>query len=130
MHRLYHIPFLYRHFHKLHHTYKQPTAFSVTALHPFETVSMQMIMALPIVLIPVHWCKRKRETYNPYNQKYIFFCSNPNFIEYFQFHFILYYCTPTIMALLIILESHSRLCGGSHGNQMQYFMITITSIRM
>ena len=27
-----------RHFHKLHHTYKQPTAFSVTAIHPVEFV--------------------------------------------------------------------------------------------
>lgn len=55
MHRMFHIPFLYKHFHKLHHTYKQPTAFSVTALHPVETVFMQLIMSLPIVLFPVHW---------------------------------------------------------------------------
>lgn len=59
MHRMLHIPFLYKHFHKLHHTYKQPTAFSVTALHPVETVGMQLVMALPVVMFPVHWSKYK-----------------------------------------------------------------------
>uniref|UniRef100_A0A6A7G422 Delta(7)-sterol 5(6)-desaturase erg32-like isoform X1 n=2 Tax=Hirondellea gigas TaxID=1518452 RepID=A0A6A7G422_9CRUS len=41
-HRIYHHPVLYRHFHKLHHRYKQPTAFSVTAIHPVEFVQMQL----------------------------------------------------------------------------------------
>ncbi|GBP79318.1 Delta(7)-sterol 5(6)-desaturase erg32 [Eumeta japonica] len=36
MHRLYHTPWLYKNFHKLHHKYKQPTAFSVTAIHPWR----------------------------------------------------------------------------------------------
>lgn len=56
-HRLYHFPFLYRHFHKLHHKYKQPTAFSVTALHPVEFIHMQLVLASPIVFVPVHWSK-------------------------------------------------------------------------
>lgn len=54
-HRLYHIPFLYRNFHKLHHKYKQPTAFSVTAIHPVEIVHMQMSLVVPIFVVPLHW---------------------------------------------------------------------------
>lgn len=55
MHRAYHTPFLYKHFHKLHHKYKQPTAFSVTTIHPVEMVSLQMAYASPMFLVPVHW---------------------------------------------------------------------------
>ncbi|XP_037037566.1 lathosterol oxidase-like [Bradysia coprophila] len=54
-HRFYHIPFFYKHFHKLHHTYKQPTAFSVTAIHPVEIVQVQLTMAVPLFVMPVHW---------------------------------------------------------------------------
>ncbi|KAB7495119.1 Delta(7)-sterol 5(6)-desaturase erg32 [Armadillidium nasatum] len=43
-HRIYHMPFLYKHFHKLHHKYKQPTAFSVTAIHPIEFLHMQFVL--------------------------------------------------------------------------------------
>jgi len=55
MHRVYHLPFLYRHFHKLHHTYKQPTAFSVTAIHPVEFVNIQMIYISPTLIMPIHF---------------------------------------------------------------------------
>lgn len=55
MHRMYHTPFLYKHFHKLHHKYKQPTAFSVTAIHPFEIMHVQLTMCLPLFTFPVHW---------------------------------------------------------------------------
>lgn len=54
-HRFYHLPFFYKNFHKLHHKYKQPTAFSVTAIHPFEFVHMQAVLVSPMVLFPVHW---------------------------------------------------------------------------
>jgi lathosterol oxidase len=53
-HRIYHLPFLYKHFHKLHHTYKQPTAFSVTAIHPIEFLNIQSIYIMPMFLIPIH----------------------------------------------------------------------------
>jgi len=55
LHRLYHTPWLYKHFHKLHHKYKQPTAFSVTAIHPVEILHVQLTSCLPLFAIPVHW---------------------------------------------------------------------------
>jgi lathosterol oxidase len=55
MHRIYHIPFLYRNFHKLHHKYKQPTAFSVTAIHPVESLHIQLMDILPLFTVPIHW---------------------------------------------------------------------------
>ncbi|XP_013184546.1 lathosterol oxidase [Amyelois transitella] len=55
LHRMYHTPFLYKHFHKLHHKYKQPTAFSVAAIHPVEILHIQMTLSLPLFTIPVHW---------------------------------------------------------------------------
>ncbi|KAK7079319.1 hypothetical protein SK128_021123 [Halocaridina rubra] len=54
-HRMYHTPFLYKNFHKLHHKYKQPTAFSVTAIHPVEFLHMQAVLISPMVLFPTHW---------------------------------------------------------------------------
>ena len=49
-----------RHFHKLHHTYKQPTAFSVTAIHPVEFVNIQAVYASPMFFMPVHVGKSVR----------------------------------------------------------------------
>lgn len=57
LHRIYHLPYLYKHFHKLHHKYKQPTAWSVTAIHPVESTHIQMTLVLPLFVIPVHWGK-------------------------------------------------------------------------
>uniref|UniRef100_A0A8D8UJ81 Lathosterol oxidase n=2 Tax=Cacopsylla melanoneura TaxID=428564 RepID=A0A8D8UJ81_9HEMI len=54
-HRLYHTPFLYKNFHKVHHRYKQPTAFSVTAIHPVEMLHIQICLMLPLFVIPVHY---------------------------------------------------------------------------
>jgi len=53
LHRIYHMPFLYKHFHKLHHTYKQPTAFSVTAIHPVEFFNIQCIYIAPMFLMRI-----------------------------------------------------------------------------
>ncbi|XP_052753526.1 uncharacterized protein LOC113514180 isoform X2 [Galleria mellonella] len=55
LHRLYHTPWLYKRFHKLHHKYKQPTVFSVTAIHPVEIMHIQLTMCLPLFTIPTHW---------------------------------------------------------------------------
>ncbi|XP_043472562.1 methylsterol monooxygenase-like [Leptopilina heterotoma] len=55
IHRTYHTPWLYKNFHKLHHKYKQPTAFSVTAIHPVEILHIQVSMFLPLFFCPLHW---------------------------------------------------------------------------
>lgn len=58
LHRLYHTPWLYKKFHKAHHKYVQPTAFSVTAIHPFEIVHTQlMAYCMPLFVFPTHWSK-------------------------------------------------------------------------
>ncbi|CAG0921884.1 unnamed protein product [Notodromas monacha] len=54
-HRLFHVPFFYKNFHKLHHSYKVPTAYSVTAIHPVECVFFQTLYVLPVFTIPCHW---------------------------------------------------------------------------
>ncbi|XP_076317878.1 methylsterol monooxygenase 1-like [Tachypleus tridentatus] len=54
-HRMYHLPYLYKHFHKWHHRYKQPTAFSASAIHPFEFINYQTLLALPMFFVPIHW---------------------------------------------------------------------------
>ncbi|XP_068247530.1 lathosterol oxidase-like [Palaemon carinicauda] len=54
-HRMYHHPVLYRHFHKMHHQFKQPTAFSAVAFHPVELFTLQAILFSPMFLFPVHW---------------------------------------------------------------------------
>ena len=43
-----------QHFHKLHHTYKQPTAFSVTAIHPVEFLNIQAIYIAPMFLMKIY----------------------------------------------------------------------------
>ena len=35
-HRLFHLPFFYKHFHKLHHRYYQPFGFATEYFHPIE----------------------------------------------------------------------------------------------
>ncbi|CAH0778205.1 unnamed protein product [Bemisia tabaci] len=55
LHRFYHTPFFYKNFHKIHHRYKQPTAFSVTAMHPVELIHIQLFLAVPAFSIPVHY---------------------------------------------------------------------------
>jgi lathosterol oxidase len=49
-----HTKTLYIPFHKLHHTYKQPTAYSATAFHPVELIMIQSIQMAPIFFFPIH----------------------------------------------------------------------------
>lgn len=54
-HRLFHFPFLYRHFHKWHHRYKAPTAWSATAIHPVEFLLFQFQLMWPTFVFPMHY---------------------------------------------------------------------------
>jgi len=54
-HRFFHYPWLYKNFHKLHHTYKQPTAWSATAIHPVEFIFFQCIYISPMFLFTIHY---------------------------------------------------------------------------
>lgn len=54
-HRIFHHPWLYKNFHKLHHTYKQPTAWSATAIHPVEFIFFQLVYSSPMFLFTIHW---------------------------------------------------------------------------
>lgn len=54
VHRLSHIPMLYKRIHKHHHRYHSPTAFSASAMHPFEFVAYQCIFASPMFFVPIY----------------------------------------------------------------------------
>lgn len=54
-HRIFHMPYLYQRFHRTHHKYAQPTAFSVTAIHPVEISVMQLLLIVPLFTVPIHW---------------------------------------------------------------------------
>lgn len=53
-HRILHMPLVYKHIHKWHHYYKQPTAFTTTAMHPLELLLFQSFMLLPVFTVPLH----------------------------------------------------------------------------
>ncbi|ENN82992.1 hypothetical protein YQE_00644, partial [Dendroctonus ponderosae] len=36
-------------------SYKQPTAFFVTAIHPVESLHIQLFLSAPLFLVPCHW---------------------------------------------------------------------------
>ena len=54
-HRLHHTPLLYKMFHKMHHKYKQPTAWSAPANHPIEFTFNQCLLMSCMFLFPIHW---------------------------------------------------------------------------
>lgn len=53
-HRLLHFPVLYRTYHKLHHRFKQPTAFSALALHPVDMLLLQGGIYVGVCVMPLH----------------------------------------------------------------------------
>ncbi|KAK3699604.1 hypothetical protein QZH41_014306 [Actinostola sp. cb2023] len=53
-HRMLHWPFFYKRFHKMHHRYKAPTCFSATAMHPVEFFVFQLIIIMPVFVIPIN----------------------------------------------------------------------------
>ncbi|XP_072165286.1 uncharacterized protein [Diadema setosum] len=53
-HKSMHIPFWYKRYHKLHHRFKCPTPFGAVAMHPYEFLTLQFLMELPIFFVPMH----------------------------------------------------------------------------
>lgn len=55
VHRMFHIPYLYGKFHKLHHSFQPPTAFSAVAFHPIEFAIYVLGGQLIFFFIPIHF---------------------------------------------------------------------------
>ncbi|EKX53146.1 sterol desaturase [Guillardia theta CCMP2712] len=53
-HRLMHLPFFYKHFHKMHHSYKSPQPFDDMYIHPVEAVGYYCILYSPPFVFPLH----------------------------------------------------------------------------
>lgn len=53
-HRFFHRPLPYKWFHRWHHWYGVPTAFSTLAMHPVEALVFQAMIFIPLLLIPIH----------------------------------------------------------------------------
>lgn len=55
MHRALHeVPFLFRHVHRVHHTFRTPTAFAADAFHPLDALVNISFLPLIVFLFPVH----------------------------------------------------------------------------
>ena len=54
-HRFFHVRFMYKHFHKVHHRYPSPSPWVVTAVHPVEMLILQAATFLPLFVIPFHF---------------------------------------------------------------------------
>jgi len=53
-HRMLHTPWLYKTFHKQHHRYHAPTAYSLIAMSPAEAIFFQSLLVVPLFTIPIH----------------------------------------------------------------------------
>eukprot|EP01103_Thecamoeba_quadrilineata_P003945 TRINITY_DN13679_c0_g1_i1.p1 TRINITY_DN13679_c0_g1~~TRINITY_DN13679_c0_g1_i1.p1 ORF type:complete len:265 (-),score=-6.77 TRINITY_DN13679_c0_g1_i1:8-802(-) len=54
-HRMMHLPWFYKRFHKLHHYYKSPEPFDDMYIHPLEAFGYYCILYSPPFVIPMHF---------------------------------------------------------------------------
>jgi len=54
-HRMMHLPFFYRRFHKMHHRYKSPQPFDDMYIHPLEAIGYYLILYSPAFIFRLHW---------------------------------------------------------------------------
>jgi len=53
-HKMLHTPWFYKNFHKQHHRYHSPTAYSLIAMSPFENLFLQSFLIVPLFTTPIH----------------------------------------------------------------------------
>ncbi|XP_041485003.1 delta(7)-sterol-C5(6)-desaturase-like [Lytechinus variegatus] len=53
-HKAMHYPPWYKRYHKLHHRFKCPTPFGAVAMHPYEFLTLQFLIELPLFFVPMH----------------------------------------------------------------------------
>ena len=53
-HRFFHLKFIYRHFHKLHHRFQPPTSYSAVAFHPVEFTFYVLGGQVIFFFVPIH----------------------------------------------------------------------------
>lgn len=53
-HRLLHVRFMFKHFHRWHHRVVAPTPFITVTMHPVEFTMLQLTAFLPVLVLPVH----------------------------------------------------------------------------
>lgn len=54
-HRLMHLSFFYKNFHKMHHYYKSPEPWDDMYIHPFEAFGYYCILYSPPFVYSIHW---------------------------------------------------------------------------
>lgn len=85
----------------MHHKYKQPTAFSVTAIHPIEIVHMQLVLFSPVFVVPVHWCELVRSSLS------ILLSNISNALcRWLQFNYFQYYFRSTVPFYCVMLYTY------------------------
>lgn len=54
IHRMLHLPWLFRHVHRWHHRSVHPTPWAAYAFHPVEAVLMALFLPLVLLILPLH----------------------------------------------------------------------------
>ena len=55
IHRSLHLPFLYRHLHRFHHQFREPTPFASVSFHPLDSFFQASPYHICTLLFPVHF---------------------------------------------------------------------------
>ena len=107
-HRFMHHPALFRHVHKVHHSFPNPTPFACNAFHPFDAAIEVMWVPLFLLVIPTH----------PYAvATYVVVFTTLNVMAHLGYEF----ASPRIARWFITSTHHNMHHSGSKGHFMLYF---------